>query len=58
MPPNLAQPCFVALGPALIRDLYPDEVKGICNWVPLSSLGPTVDRDRVIAKDIHGQRHL
>ena len=47
MPPHLAQPWYVALGQALIWVLYPDEVEGFVNWVPLPSLGLAVDCDRV-----------
>ena len=33
VPPHLAQPCYVALGRALIWGLYPDEVEGFVNCV-------------------------
>ena len=42
VPPHLAQPCYVALGRALIWGLNPDWFEGSVNWVPITRLGPTV----------------
>ena len=49
VPPHLVQPCYVALGWALLWGLYSDEVEGFVNWVPLPRLGPALDRGRVTA---------
>ena len=39
VPSHLAQPCYVALGQALIWGLYPDWFEGFVNWVPLPKVG-------------------
>ena len=49
VPPDLAQPCQLALGQALIWGLYPDWFEDFVNWVPLPRLGPAVDLDGVAA---------
>ena len=49
VPSHLAQPCYVALGQALIWGLYPDWFEGFVNWVPLPKLEPAVDSDGVTA---------
>ena len=46
---HLAQPCYVALWQTLIWGLYPNEVVGFVNWVPLSSLELAVGHGRVTA---------
>ena len=40
VPPHLAQPCYIALGWALIWGLYPDELRleSFVNWVSSSQV--------------------
>ena len=38
VPPHLVQPCYLALGRALIWGLYPNWFEGFVNWVPIVEL--------------------
>ena len=42
VPPHLAQPCYVALGQALIWGLYPDWLRALSTGFPLPRLGPAI----------------
>ena len=52
MPPHLVQPCYVALGQALIWGLYPDWFRALSIGFPLPRLGPAVDHDGATASHV------